>query len=118
ACNGCAGFTNSWQATLFQYGVVGPPSITLPPQSRTNNLGTDAAFFVSAAGFAPLSYQWFFNATNALENATNSSLLLPAVQKTQAGDYLVVVGNSYGSVTSAVASLTVLIPPSVIQPPA
>ena len=116
-CSGCASFTNSAQATPFQYTVVGPPDITSQPQSRTNVLGTDAAFFVSAAGLAPLSYQWFFNATNALGNATNSSLLLSGVQKAQAGSYLVIVGSSAGAVTSAVAVLTVVIPPSIALPP-
>jgi len=117
-CIGCPSFTNSAQATSFQFAITGPPDITSQPQNRTNILGTDATFFVNAAGLAPLTYQWFFNATNAIENATNSSLLLPAVQKAQAGDYFVVIGSSNGAVTSSVATLTVVIPPSITQPPA
>src|SRR6185369_14570509 len=94
-----------------------PPGITSQPQSRINLAGTDASFAVSTAGLPPLSYRWWFNATNALVNATNSSLLISSVQKTNAGSYQVSVSNNFGVVTSAVAALTVIVPPSISQQP-
>lgn len=45
------------------------------------------------------------------------SLTLTSVTVTNAGDYLVVITNSYGSVTSAVATLTVTAPPAISVPP-
>lgn len=83
------------------------PSITTPPANQTVVAGQSAVFTVVASGAAPLSYQWCFNTTNNLSGATNASLTIPTVQSTNAGSYVVVVTNSYGSVTSAVATLTV-----------
>ena len=42
--------------------VIVPPTITTQPLSRTNAVGTSTTFTVVAAGTAPLSYQWRFNA--------------------------------------------------------
>lgn len=53
------------------------------------------------------SYQWQFNATNALTRATNAFLTITNAQSTNAGNYSVVVTDSFGSVTSVVATLTV-----------
>ena len=64
-----------------------------------------------------LSYQWQFNGAN-IAGASNTNLTLTNVQPTNAGSYTVVVTNSLASVTSAVAVLTVLVPPSVTSPPA
>src|SRR6185295_9520544 len=52
-------------------------------------------------------YQWRSNSV-AISGATSSTLTLNNVQSGQAGSYQVVVANSFGSVTSAVATLTVL----------
>jgi hypothetical protein len=64
-----------------------------------------------------LAYQWFFNATNALAGATNFSLTISNVQPANAGAYLVVATNVAGSITSAVATLTVIVLPSVTGQP-
>src|SRR5581483_3883475 len=69
-----------------------------------------------ASGSVPLSYLWTFGG-NPLAGATVSSLSLTNVQPNQAGNYAVVVTNSVGSVTSTVATLTVLIPPSITGQP-
>src|SRR4029453_12177268 len=92
-----------------------PPSIVVQPTSRTVTVGGTAAFSVLATGTAPLSYQWRFNDAN-IEDAPLSTLTLSNVQLAQAGNYSVVVANSLGSVTSAVAVLTVN-PPTVCIPP-
>jgi len=87
--------------------VLGPPAITQQPQSRTNTAGSQATLSVAATGTEPLHYRWFFNATNLLAGATSATLSLTNVQKTQTGDYTVVITNSAGAVTSVVARLTV-----------
>jgi hypothetical protein len=63
-----------------------------------------------------LKYQWRFNGTN-ISNAITSTLILSGVQANQAGAYDVVVTNGVGSVTSVVAILKVLIPPSITLQP-
>jgi pectate lyase len=57
--------------------------------------------------------------TNALSGATNSTLTITNAQLSDAGNYFAIVSNSFGSDTSAVASLTVNIPnpPSIIAQP-
>jgi photosystem II stability/assembly factor-like uncharacterized protein len=58
-------------------------------------------------------FQWYFNGT-AISNAVSSALFLSEVKTNNAGDYRVVVRNSFGSVTSAVAKLSVeLLVPTV-----
>jgi hypothetical protein len=86
------------------------PAIVGQPESRTNYAGTPVTFSVSASGPAPLSYQWR-KADNTLPGATNSSFSLTAVSGADAGDYSVAVSNSFGAVTSQVATLVVLMPP-------
>ena len=85
-----------------------PPAITTQPQSLTNLVATTATFTVAATGTQPLTYQWFFQGSNLVANATNASLVRSNLQPAQAGNYTVVVTNESGSATSAVASLTVL----------
>jgi hypothetical protein len=93
-----------------------PPAITSQPQSRTNVIGTTAAFGASASGTAPLSYQWQFNGVS-LGGVTDSSLVLANVQPVDAGNYAVRVSNSAGAITSAIATLTVLVPPAISAQP-
>jgi uncharacterized repeat protein (TIGR03803 family) len=86
----------------------GPPTISVPPQSQTVPVGATVDFHVAATGWpAPSAYQWYFNATNALDGATNSTLELTNILFAQTGAYTVVITNIYGSVTSAVATLLV-----------
>jgi len=89
-----------------------PPVILAQPQSVTNFTGTSASFSVAATACTLLTYQWFFN-TNALFAETNSGLNLSNLTVSLAGNYSVAVSASGGSVTSSVASLTVLLPPGI-----
>src|SRR5262249_11056840 len=69
---------------------------------------------VTAQGVAPVSYQWSLAGTNVV-GETNYFLSIPAVQTGQGGDYHVVVSNPFGSVTSSVAHVTLLTPPTVVS---
>jgi regulation of enolase protein 1 (concanavalin A-like superfamily) len=93
------------------------PSITGQPTNQIVAAGASATFVVSASGTAPLTYQWQFNGV-PLANKTNSSIALNNVQPNQAGAYRAIVSNSAGSVTSAVAQLTVMVPPTITSQPA
>jgi uncharacterized repeat protein (TIGR03803 family) len=83
-----------------------PPVITHEPQSQTVNSGCNVTFTVTATSNAPLTYQWEFNGRK-ISCANNSTLTLHDVTTANAGAYTVVVTNSGGSATSAVAELTV-----------
>src|SRR5262249_9437049 len=97
--------------------VVLPPLITSSPNAITITNGNTASFSVTAQGTEPLGYQWYFDVTNRLEQETNSTLVLSNVALFQAGSYQVVVSNAYGSVTSAPAQLTVLLPATILSGP-
>jgi hypothetical protein len=88
------------------------PSITTPPLNQTLAVGQSTNLSVVAAGTSPLTYQWRRSGTN-LAGANVASLALNSVQLTDAGNYSVVVSNSAGSVTSAVAVVTVYNPTSI-----
>lgn len=84
-----------------------PPVIQSNPQSQTLSAGATATFTVTASGTAPLGYQWWVGGA-PIAGAAGTSYALPNVQTNNAGNYFVVVTNVSGSVTSAVAVLTVL----------
>lgn len=110
-----AGSVTSASAALT---VLIAPAITQQPQSQTVTAGTDVIFSVIAEGSAPLRYQWKFNGNDIVTlSATTRTLTLINVQSLQAGDYTVVVTNSAGSITSAMATLTVLSAPVITQSP-
>ncbi|HKE09141.1 MAG TPA: hypothetical protein VKB48_15035 [Candidatus Acidoferrum sp.] len=65
-------------------------------------------FSVTATGTGPISYQWRKNLT-VISNATSASYTTPAtVSGDNGGKFDVTVSNSYGSITSSEASLTVI----------
>ena len=78
----------------------------LPALAQTVVAGSNAVLTIASAGEGPLSYQWYFKAT-PLAGATNATLTLSNAQPAQAGNYFIIVSNSFGSVTSQVATLTV-----------
>jgi hypothetical protein len=115
-------------ADIGAYELAASPAIVTQPQSQTQPYGGSATFTVTALGYSPLYYQWLFIGTNlyggssvvvapstnfAFSTATN--LTIQPVTITNAGSYSVVVSNSYGSVTSAVAILSV--PPYIVIQP-
>jgi hypothetical protein len=95
-------------------GVV--PSIITQPASQKVLAGSTATFTVAVAGTTPLSYQWLFGGTNVV-GATSASLTLSNAQPIQAGSYSVLVTNALGSITSAVATLTILQRPVITRQP-
>ncbi len=98
-----------------------PPVITGQPQSRTNLASTTATFTAEATGSGPLFYQWRKNGTNLTDGpkitgTTASTLIVSSLVAADAGDYSVLITNSFGSTTSQVARLTVIDPAILTQP--
>ena len=94
-----------------------PPTISTPPQSLNVSGGASANFSVTATGSGTLAYQWYFNA-NGLPGATATNYFIAAADATNAGNYFVVVSNSIGATTSSLATLTIILTPSITQSPA
>ncbi|MGH7971286.1 MAG: immunoglobulin domain-containing protein, partial [Limisphaerales bacterium] len=95
-----------------QLTVVVPATILSGPTNQLATNGDTVFLTVAAQGTAPLSYQWYFNETNLLDNATDSTLILSNVTPAQAGTYGVVVSNGYGTASSA-GTLTVIVLPTI-----
>src|ERR1035437_2449033 len=90
---------------------------TAIPHSATVRAGASITLSAAAATTgSPLGYQWQLSGSS-LDGATEASLLLSNVQPADAGSYTVVVTNAASSITSAVAVLTVLVPPVIIVSP-
>ncbi|MCX6917174.1 MAG: immunoglobulin domain-containing protein, partial [Verrucomicrobia bacterium] len=85
------------------------PVITQPPTNQTIFSGQSATFIVGVAG-GPPSYQWRHASTNII-GATEARYTVTNAAPADAGSYDVVVANQLGSVTSAVAILTVWVTP-------
>ena len=101
--------------------AVGPPGILSQSGSRTNDAGTIAAFNAWGVGGEPLSFQWQKNGVPVpdggnISGATTPTLVLTNVLEQDEGGYSVVVSNAGGSITSLVATLTVMDPVITNQP--
>ena len=91
-----------------------PPAIVTQPLDTTNVLqGGYATLAVAANGTTPLRYQWYYNNSTLVPNATNANLTLTNISPSAAGLYRCVVTNVAGSITSSNAALGVL--PSVLS---
>lgn len=108
------GAVTSSPAILTPVGAS--PIVVTTPQDAVAICGEGATFTVTGDGTPPFAYQWQFNGT-PIAGATRTRLTLTNVNSGQAGGYAAVITNNYGSITSAVANLTVLVvPPSIISP--
>ena len=97
------------------------PFVATQPQSQTVLAGSNVTFSAAAYGAPPLVFQWYFNGTpiGSPVGGTNfSSYTLNIVGSNQMGNYTVLVVNSYGSVMSSNATLTVSLPPLITAQPA
>ncbi|UFH53175.1 sorbosone dehydrogenase family protein [Spirosoma sp. KNUC1025] len=96
------------------------PQIVTHPANVTVAQGQPAGFSVTATGTAPLSYQWQKNGSN-ITGATSASYTIASTAAADAGQYRVTVSNSVSSVTSNIASLSVIAPnqsptPTILSP--
>jgi hypothetical protein len=102
-----AGSVISAVATLTVNAGAVAPTITAQPANQSVTLGHTATFRVTATGTAPLGYQWQKNGGN-ISGATAASYTTPATVAGDSGaNFDVVVSNTVGSQTSAMATLTV-----------
>ena len=100
-----AGSVRSSGAALMVNTFVTPVIVTQPASQSVRN-GSDVTFSVAVSGTSPLYYQWQKDGAN-ISGATNRTLTLSSVKRSDAGTYRVIVRNSAGVVTSEGALLTV-----------
>lgn len=94
----------------------GPPVFTSQPTNLTVAKGGTAIFKCQATGNPAPGYRWYFNGTNLLNSATNTQTVASA-DTNKAGFYCVVITNVHGSVTSSVATLSLISAPWIITQP-
>ncbi len=103
------------QLTTLYSAARPEPLIGRQPVTGLAGVGGAYTNSVGASGQPVLYYQWFKDNV-LLPTQTNANLVLNPVQTTdQSTNYFVTVSNSFGSVTSAVVSLTVVSNLSFVQ---
>ncbi len=106
--------TNNYGATTS--GIVNVQITTTPVITAQSPAGAfklfpnqNFALSVSANGGSPLAYQWFTNNVADITAGTAASYSLTGVQPAMSGEtFQCIVTNSFGSATSALATLTVV----------
>jgi hypothetical protein len=85
---------------------LSPPVVVSEPADVAAFTGETVTFTYQTVGTPSPVYRWFFNSTNLIAGATNSSLILTNIQTTNVGTYHAIATNHSGSVTSRLASVT------------
>jgi Putative Ig domain/Immunoglobulin I-set domain/von Willebrand factor type A domain len=110
--------TNLYAAATSQVAtlsVYAPPGIAVQPPNTSVLLGSNASLSVTPSGTPPLSYCWRKDGVSLsdggrISGAATSALAISATVSNDTAGYSVVITNPVGSVTSSVATLTVLVP--------
>ncbi len=110
-------FLGSITSTGAVLTVVFSPTISVQPVGQTVGVGSNFTVSVTASGNPAVTYQWRTNGT-AILGATISSYTVTGAQTSDSADYDVVITNSIGSITSIVATVSVVYyPPTISQQP-
>lgn len=130
------------QQLYYSYWAFGlPPQISASPQGTNVSAGATVTLSATAMNNSvpasspalpyygtntPLAFRWYFNGTILLATqvtnglAASENFVINSAAAGDQGNYTVVVSNYWGSVTSAVASLTVggsAVPPGIVAEP-
>jgi hypothetical protein len=98
-------FYGAQTSSVVTLTVLTNLNLVSAPISLTRNVGSYAAFHVTADGAVPITYQWSVSTNsgstfNAITGATNESLWLSSVQMPENGNiYSVLVSNPFTSST-------------------
>ena len=98
-------------------------SPTAPLASVATYVGGNVTVPAYILGTPPFTNQWYMAsaggvATNAVAGQTNNWLVFPSATEADGGNYVLVVSDSAGSVTSAIVDVSIVSSPaSVVTPP-
>ena len=93
--------------------VMEPPVLVQEPRDFSGIAGRDILQIVSMVdGSAPMRFRWFLNGI-PLATDNSATLNLGILRETQAGSYRLIATNLAGAITSRLAQVTVVIPPSI-----
>jgi len=109
---------------LSLYSSAGiAPSLIQSPTPITIGLGSSGSLIAGVSGSVPLTYQWYQGTTalsdvagNIIGSATPTLIITNALVA-NGGNYKLVVTNSFGAVTSAVATVTISLSPTILIQP-
>lgn len=105
--------------TQFANEPGSAPGISSQPTNQTGCIGEPVSFTVEPSGAPPFYYQWMFNGTNIPGAYGNS--YSPSSVASSGGAYAVIISNSFGCITSQVATLTLSnceqLPPIILASP-
>ncbi len=104
---------------VFRIRIDGPLQITSQPVNQLVYAGATASFRVAIYGGQPVFYQWQKSGTNLMDGGNLSGsasrvLTVTNVDFSDAGVYSVIASNSFGSVTSRLAFLEIMVSPPII----
>jgi hypothetical protein len=99
--------------------VLLPVTISTQPTNKMVMAGGGASLTVVASGLSSLSYFWYSNNVplangGRVSGANAATLNISNAQTNDSGSYYVIIANSYGSLTSSVAALTVIAPVQIV----
>ncbi len=94
------------------------PVIFTEPTNQYALAHSNATFSAAGQALGAVQYRWQFNGVN-ITGATNATLTLTNVGATNNGNYDVIVYTDFGSITSSVATFTLIVAPGIqtIVPP-
>ena len=83
-----------------------PPTIITQPTSKSVRIGHSTSLSVVAYGSSPMSYQWQKEEVD-IPGAISSTYSISSFAQSDAGNYRCVITNTFGTVTSETAELTI-----------
>ncbi len=109
----------NYAGVVFRIRIDGPLQITSQPANQLVYLGGTATFSVATVGSQPVTYQWQKSGTNLVDGGKVSGsasrlLTITNLDFSNAGVYSLVASNTYGSVTSRLAFLEIMVSPPFI----
>ena len=95
--------------------AVGAPFVDSRPLQQTNVAGSAVSLRVDSIGSQPLGYSWWkdgaiLSQTMKISGASNELLMISNCAFSDSGQYVAIITNAFGAVTTLVASVSILDP--------